>query len=152
MKLHPSNDHAYLLNELTLTLSVMKFDAQAGKLNEVQVIPTLPSEEKDRYLNTAGEVRIHPNGNFVYASNRGHDSIAVFSIQKDATLKFIQRESVRGSWPRNFALSPDGKWLIVGGRRSNTIALFQVDPGTGKIAFTRSIINLPDPICFVFAR
>ena len=152
MKLHPENGMAYVLNELSLTVSVMQFNAQTGELQPVQEIPSLPKSEMDSNLNTAGEIRIHPNRKFVYTSNRGHDSISVFRIDQKGELTFVQRESVRGSWPRNFAISPDGNWLVVGGRRSNTVALFAVNANTGRLTFTRKIINVPDPICFEFDK
>lgn len=153
MKFHPSGNFIYVLNELKLTLSVFEYDAEQGKMNPIQEIATLPQELKDKHLNSAAEVRIHPTGKFLYASNRGHDSIAVFSIdEKTGKLSFVEREAVRGSWPRNFNLAPSGKWLLAAGQKSNTLALFEIDPTTGEMTFTRQVVNVPQPICVEFEK
>jgi 6-phosphogluconolactonase len=151
MKFHTSGKFAYVLNELKLTISCFAYNSETGKFKNTQLIETLPVELKDDYLNAAAEIRVHPTGKFVYASNRGHDSIAVFSVdQESGKLTFIEREHVRGSWPRNFCLDPSGNWLIAGGQHSNTVALFKVDVKSGKLAYTRSVVNAPSPICILF--
>ena len=151
MKFHPDGKHAYVLNELSLTISV--FERQAGnEFVRIQDIASLPEELKDKRLNAAAEIRIHPNGQFIYTSNRGHDSISVFAIDAaSGKLTFVQRESVRGSWPRNFNIDPTGKWLLAAGKHSNTIAVFEIDH-QGKLEFTRQVVNMPAPICVVFGR
>ena len=151
MKFHTSGKFAYVLNEMKLTISCFAYDEAEGKFTDIQLIETLPTEMKDEFLNAAAEIRVHPNGKFVYASNRGHDSIAVFSVdQETGKLTFVEHEHIRGSWPRNFCLDPTGKWLIAGGQYSNTVALFKVDPEFGTLAFTRSVVNAPNPICILF--
>ena len=151
MKFHANGKFAYVLNELAMTLTVFRFDETTGTFTELQTIDSLPAELKDRLLNSAAEVRIHPNGKFVYTSNRGHDSISVYSVDlASGKLTFIQREAIRGSWPRNFNIDPSGKWLIAAGRYSNTLSLFEVDESTGKLTFTRKVVNVPEPICVLF--
>lgn len=151
MKFHPNGNFAYVLNELKLTLSAFRYHVESGKFDPLQEIETLPAELKDKHLNSAAEVRIHPSGRFLYASNRGHDSITVFHLDPESgMLTFVERESVRGSWPRNFNVDPTGKWLVAAGRKSNTLALFEIDQKTGALTFTRSIVNVPNPICVEF--
>ena len=153
MKFHTSGKFAFVLNELTLTISVFKFDAMTGAFERIQLIETLPPELKDKHLNSAAEIRVHPSGQFVYSSNRGHDSITVFAVdQETGKLTFVERESIRGSWPRNFNIDPTGKWLIAAGQRSNTLSVFEIEQETGELVFTRNVVNVPEPICVLFGR
>ena len=121
MKFHTNGKWAYVLNEFSLTVSVFDFDEEQAKFNLVQEIASLPDDLKsEKYLDAGAEIRIHPNGKWVYTSNRGHDSITVFSINAaTGKLAFLQREPIHGSWPRNFALDPSGKWLLAAGRNTN---------------------------------
>ena len=116
----------------------------------MQTISTLP-EKRREVPNSAAEIRIHPNGRFLYAANRGHDSIAAFEIDPDSGhLTFIEREAVRGSHPRNFNIDPSGKWLLAAGRDSNTLSLFRIDPDTGALVYTGTTVNSPAPVCIEF--
>ena len=151
MKFHTSGKYVYVLNELSLTISVFGYESDSAKFSELQVIETLPAELKDKHLNSAAEIRVHPNGKFVYSSNRGHDSISVFSVdQSTGKLTFVEREHIRGATPRNFNLDPSGKWLLAGGQRSNTLTAFEVDQATGKLTYNRQCVNIPAPICILF--
>ena len=151
MKFHPSGEYAFVLNELTLAISVFRYDQTAGTFQEIQNIETLPLDLKDRHLNTAAEIRVHPNGKFVYSSNRGHDSISVFGFSPEKNkLELVERESVRGAWPRNFNIDPSGRWLLAAGRHSNTLAVFEIDQDSGELTYARQIVNLPAPICVLF--
>jgi len=151
MKFHTSGKYAYVLNELTLTVSVFAYQADSARFTELQVIETLPNEMKDKHLNSAAEIRVHPNGKFIYTSNRGHDSITVFSVdQSTGKLTFVEREHVRGGWPRNFNLDPSGKWLLAGGQHTNTLTVFEVDQDSGKLTYARKSVNVPAPICVLF--
>ncbi|MEM7316146.1 MAG: lactonase family protein [Planctomycetota bacterium] len=153
MKFDPTGKYAYVLNELSLTITAFSFDAESGTLTEIQTIPTLKDEDKEVDLNTASEIRIHPTGRYVYAGNRGHDSIAVFQVDSSSgKLSHVETESVRGSWPRNFNIDPSGRWVLVGGQHSNTVSVFLVDQNNGGLIFTRQVENMPQPICFVFTR
>ena len=150
MKFHPNGRHAYVLNELSLTVSVFELTDEGA--SEIQTVESLPPKLKDKRLNSAAEIRIHPNGRFLYSSNRGHDSITVYAVDETSgKLKEVQRESIRGSWPRNFALDPSGKWLVAAGRYSNTLSLFEVE-SDGRLQFTRKIVNIPGPICVAIQR
>jgi len=150
MKFHPNEKFAYVLNELDLSVTVFQYDPAAGTLRAVQTISTLPEELREIPC-SGSEIRIHPSGRFVYAANRGHDSIAAFRIDPaSGQLTFIEREAVRGSWPRNFNLDPTGKWLLAAGRNSNTISIFRVDAETGNLIYTGKTVNCPTPICIEF--
>ncbi len=150
MKFHPNGKFAYVLNEFTLTVSVFFREAPVDSFTKIQDVRTLPDPLKDKRLNAAAEIRIHPNGQFVYTSNRGHDSLAVFSIDEvTGGLTFLQRVAIRGSWPRNFNVSPCGNWLIAAGKHSNTLSVFEVG-ADGRLEFTRAIKNAPGPICVEF--
>jgi len=151
MKFDDNGKHLYGLNELSLTVSVFEYDATNGAAKNIQLIETLPEDKKDKHLNSAAEIRIHPSGKFVYTSNRGHDSITVFSVDPNSgKLAFVEREHIRGSIPRNFNIDSSGKWLIAAGQTSNTLALFEIDPTSGELVFTRKIVNVPAPICVLF--
>ena len=153
MKFDKSGKFALVLNELTLTISVFRWDASSASFSGIGEHEALPAEERDEFKHSAAEIRIHPSGKYVYSSNRGHDSISVFEFNdQNGQLKFIERESIRGSIPRNFNIDPTGKWLVAAGQRSNTVAVFQIDPETGKLAFTRTIFNVPNPICVEFGK
>ncbi|MDF1737615.1 MAG: lactonase family protein [Verrucomicrobiales bacterium] len=150
MKFGKDGTKIYLLNEMLLSVTVFDYDVEAGTMTALQTIETLPEELKE-IPNKAAEIRVHPSGKFVYASNRGHDSITAFAVDSESgELSFIEREAIRGSWPRNFNLSPDGKWLIAAGRYSNTLSVFSVDQESGGLLFSGNIANVPAPICLEF--
>ena len=89
---------------------------------------------------TGSEIRIHPHGRYLYSANRGHDTISAFQVdRRTGKLTFIEREPVRGDWPRNFNIDPSGKWLLAAGRRSNTIAVFQIDQDTGGLIYGKRV-------------
>jgi 6-phosphogluconolactonase len=150
MKFHPNGKFVYVLNELQLSVTAFAYDAEAGTLDALQTISTLPEELREVPC-SASEIRVHPRGGFVYAANRGHDSIAVFTVDPaSGELTFVEREAVRGSWPRNFNLDPTGKWLLAAGGKSNTISVFRIDQQTGGLIYTGKTVNCPTPICVTF--
>ena len=148
-RFHPTLPVGYVVNELTMSLSTMSFDADQGTLKLKQTVPTLSKEQiASESFNSGSEVRVHPSGKFVYSGNRGHDSISAFSVdQASGELTLTQQEPIRGCWPRNFNLDPSGKWLLAAGAKSNTVAVFKVDQATGKLQYARSIASVPAPIC-----
>jgi 6-phosphogluconolactonase len=150
MKFHPNKKFAYVLNELRLSVTAFQWHPDTGTLSEVQTISTLPEKLREG-PNSASEIRIHPTGRYVYAANRGHDSIAAFEIDPDSgNLTFIEREAVRGSHPRNFNIDPSGQWLLAAGRDSNTISAFRIDRNTGGLFYVGATVNSPSPICIEF--
>jgi len=150
-----SNDgkFIYLLNELSLSVSVFSWDAATGTAELLSETPTLSEEAKAaESFNSAAEILVHPSGPFVYASNRGHDSVTAFKIPEGAApLEVIQVQPIRGAFPRNINLDPSGKWLLAAGADSNTVAVHAVDPETGLLTYKRgSVINVPAPISILF--
>lgn len=149
MDFSPDGRHAYVVNELDNTVTACSYDAKDGKFTTLHSITTLPEGEKPR--NTTAEIAVHPNGKFVYASNRGHDSIAVFA--RDAAsgkLTPVQIAPCGGKNPRHFAITPDGKWLLCAHQDSNSIAALPLDPATGKLSEPKASTPAPNPICILF--
>ena len=150
MKFSPDGRTIYLLNEMLLSVTAFNYNPDAGTMEAVQTIETLPDSLKE-IPNKAAEIRVHPSGKFVYASNRGHDSITAFAVDPaSGKLELVEREAIRGSWPRNFNLDPDGKWLVAAGRYSNTLSVFEIDQTTGGLTFTGNVVNCPSPICVAY--
>lgn len=152
MKFHTSGDYIYVLNELALSVTVFRYDSDKGTMTAIQTIPTVPAEEKEeeRFV-SASEIRMHPSGKFVYAANRGHDTITAFHIdQESGELTLVEREPIRGSWPRNFNVDPTGKWLLAAGRDSHSLAVFEIDSATGELTYTRRMVLSPSTICVLF--
>ncbi|MEM8736303.1 MAG: lactonase family protein, partial [Planctomycetota bacterium] len=151
MKIHPNGKTAYVLNELSLSISTFEFDAEQGTMTIRDTLPTISEQEKEHEkFESCSEIRIHPNGKFLYAANRGHDTITVFSIAGDGSISEIQNEHVRGSIPRNFNIDPSGRWLLVGGQSSHTLACFEINEATGMLTYNQRVISTPAPICVVF--
>ncbi len=149
MKFHPGGKWIYVLNELGLTVTLFDYDANSGTMSPKQTIETVPADQLTREkAKSTSEIRIHPNGNFVYAANRGHDTISVFKVNESSgELTKIQIENVRGATPRNFNLTPDGKWLLAAGQLSNTLGVFSIDQNSGMITFHQTSVYAPTPIC-----
>lgn len=154
MRFHPNGRWIYVLNELDLSLSVYDYDAQAGTMTLTQTMPTVPKEQlaKEKFA-SAAEVCVHPSGKFVYASNRGPDSVTAMAIdQTTGKLQVIEREHIRGAEPRNINLDPSGNWLLAAGQNSHSLASFEVDAETGELVYSRGVIHTPSPICVLFDR
>lgn len=149
MVFHPRFPRAYVLGELTLAITVCDVDAESALLKPAITVPTLlPEEVAGLRFMSASEIRVHPNGRFVYSANRGHDSISVFEVEKEGRgLRRVDLEHCRGATPRNFGISPDGRWLLAAGQDSHTLASFAIDSETGALHFARSIEHVPAPIC-----
>jgi 6-phosphogluconolactonase len=139
----------YVINEMGGTITVFTYDAATAAMTEVQNISSLPKDFTT--LNTSGEIVLDPSGKFLYASNRGHDSIALFSVDKETgKLTFVERQSVLGKKPRHFTLDPSGRWLIAENQDSDSIVVFSVDADTGKLKPTGQVLSLGSPVCAVF--
>jgi 6-phosphogluconolactonase len=155
MRFSPDGRFIYLLNELSLSVTTFAWDAAAGTARQLATVPTLTEAMKAKEVfNSAAEILVHPSGRFVYASNRGHDSVAVFRADPETgQLEVIQVQPVRGAFPRNINLTPDGQWLLAAGADSNTVAVHRVNPDSGELTYqTKGIINVPDPICILFVK
>jgi len=148
---HPTGRYVYVVNELDNTVSAFAFDAAAGRLDLIGSTGTLPADFTGD--NTTAEVRAHPNGRFLYASNRGHDSIALFHIdQANGALNFINATPTGGKTPRNFNLDPSGAFLIAANQQSDTLHTFRIDAETGALSPTGDPVASPRPMCVLFAR
>ena len=152
MKFHTSSKWAYVLHEHDLAVTVYDYDAKAGTMKAKQTILTVPKDELDDLkAKSCSEIRMHPSGKFVYAANRGHDTITAFRVNQDTgELSVIEREHVRGATPRNFNLDPSGKWLIAAGQQSHNLAVFEVNQETGELIYNVSNVLSPAPICVLF--
>lgn len=148
--IHPSGKFAYTNNELTCKTTVFTRDAQSGGLTPIQTISTLPEVFEGR--KSTAECLVHPSGNFLYVSNRGHDSIAAYSINpKSGKLTLIEIEKTGGQEPRNFIIVPNGKWLIAENQNSDTIVVFKIGED-GSLTATDSTITVGKPVCIRIAR
>lgn len=149
--LHPSARFAYGINELASTVTAYAFDAEAGVLDAVQTASTLP--EGFQGENYTAEIQVHPSGQFVYATNRGHDSIAVFAVDR-ASGQLESRGQVPsgGNWPRSFAIAPNGVYLLAANQNSDNIVVFRIDQETGALEATGLEIVIDAPVCIVFRQ
>ena len=147
---HPTNTYAYVVNELDSTITAHRFDASRGSLTPFQVLTTLP----DTFVGSsrAAEIAVAPSGRFVYASNRGHDSVAVFSIDAaSGRLAPVSWHESGGKTPRFFAFDAAGRFLFVANEDSDEIVAFNADAATGKLSPTGEVIRTGSPVCIVFA-
>ncbi|MEM9835742.1 MAG: beta-propeller fold lactonase family protein, partial [Bacteroidota bacterium] len=143
---HPAGTFAYSINELNSTISTYRY--ANGKLTNLQTITTLPADYNGP--NNCADIHLHPNGRFLYGSNRGHNSIAIFSINQDGTLVPSGHTATQGTVPRNFALSPDGAFLFAANQNSNNISSFKLDAESGALSFIGST-KVATPVCLAFA-
>jgi 6-phosphogluconolactonase len=148
---HPNGQAAYTLSEMGSLVTVFAYDRTGGKLKEIQTISTLPKDFSG--TNNSAELEVHPNGRFLYASNRGHDSIAVFAIDPTAnTLTLVEHVSTQGKIPRNFAIDPTGAYLLAANQNTNNIVVFRIDQKTGRLTPTGGEVKTPSPVCILFLR
>ncbi len=155
LALHPQGRFAYVINELQNSVTAFARDPERGGLTPLQTISTLPPEEKALPNYSTAEVLVHPSGRFLYGSNRGHDSIAVFSIdQKSGRLTFVETQPTQGSTPRGFGIDPTGAYLLAGNQRSDSVVVFRINQETGRLTPTGAKIDVGAPVSvkFVAAR
>lgn len=146
----PNGKFVYVISEMGSMLTAFSYNATRGALHELQEISTLPKDFKVE--NNDAEVMVHPSGKFLYGSNRGRDSIAVFAVDpQKGTLTAIEDVSTQGKTPRNFAIDPTGRFLFAANQDTNNIVIFQIDSKTGRLTPTGEVINVPSPVCVTFA-
>jgi 6-phosphogluconolactonase len=146
---HPNGKFVYLINEMESTVSVFTYRAARGVLRPIETVSTL--RKKFAGDSTAAEVQVHPKGKFLYASNRGEDSIAVFAIDgKSGTLIPVQQVPTRGKTPRNFAIDPTGSYLLAANQNSDNVVVFRIDPTSGRLTPTGQVLEVPSPACVKF--
>lgn len=144
---HPTKDIAYVVNELSNTVSAVSVDPATGRFTEFDRLTTLP-EDFTAHSQCAA-IKISKDGQFLYASNRGHQSIAVYRLADDGSMELVDVVSTEGAWPRDFMLTPNGQHLLVANEQSDNITLFNRDVSTGLISYTGKQINISKPVCLI---
>jgi 6-phosphogluconolactonase len=145
----PDGRFAWGINELLSTLTVFRYEARRGTLTPMQTVSTLPPDFTGN--NTTAEVVVHPSGRFVYGSNRGHDSVAVFAAdRRTGELTLVEHEPTLGRTPRNIAIAPGGRWLLAANQGSDNVVVFRIDPATGALSPGGHTLSVPAPVCVRF--
>ena len=143
----PAGRHVYVIDELASTITVFGYDAAKGALQTLQTVSTLPAGSSA--ANTAAEVALTPDGRWLYGSNRGHDSLALFSVAADGRLTAAGHFPAGGRTPRHFAIDPSGRWLLVAHQGSDSITIFRVDGATGRLSAAGPALPLSKPVCLL---
>ena len=143
---HPNGRYAYILNELDSTFTAFAYDETHGTLAEIQTISTLPGDYAGESY--SADVLIHPSGRFLYGSNRGHDSIAIFAVEEATRqLTCAGYEPTQGHYPWNLAIDPTNTFLLVANQGSDTVVVFSIDQETGQLISTGQVAQVPKPVC-----
>ena len=146
---HPGGKSLFVVNELHSTVSTFALDSGKGSLKELQTLSTLPADFKG--TSWSADIHVSADGRFVYCSNRGHDSIAIFAVNpRSGLLTMVGHESTRGKIPRNFAIDPSGGFLLVANQKSDSIVVFRLDQKTGRLKSTGQVVEVPSPVCLKF--
>jgi len=146
---HPGGRLAFLINELDCTLAALSYDARKGSFKEMQLVSTLP--EGYRGANSCAAIQVSPSGAFVYGSNRGHDSLAIYRIEaRTGRLTAVGHASTGGKTPRHFGIDPSGRFLVVANQDSDTVVTFRIHPRAGTLEPTGQVTSVPTPVCVKF--
>jgi 6-phosphogluconolactonase len=146
---HPNGKFAYVVNELQSTITAFSYEATRGELHKLKTVSTLPKGFSGS--NDTAEIKVHPSGKFLFASNRGHDSIALYSIDsRTGTLTLVDHFPTQGKAPRNFEIDPTGKFLFAANQDTNNIVVFRIDPNSGRLTPTGQTLHVPSPVCLKF--
>src|SRR5207247_1764841 len=142
---------AYVINEIFCTVTAFSYDEPRGELKELQTLSTLPDGETMKPNYSTAEIEVHPSGNFLYGSNRGHNTIVVYAIaKKSGKLTLVQHESTQGKIPRGFSIDPTGQYLLAANQDSNTVVVFRIDSKSGRLQPTGQTIEVGAPVCVKF--
>jgi len=148
---HPNGKFAYVINEMFCTVTAFAYDAERGALKEIETVSTLPAGTQLVPAYSCAEVRVGPTGKYLYGSNRGHDTIAVFALDPGTgKLQLIQNAPTLGKIPRNFNFDPTGKWLLAAHQNSGNIVVFRIDPASGRLTPTGQQIEVDACVCIKF--
>ena len=143
---HSNDKHAYVIDELSSTITVFAYEADQGVLRPVQRVGTLPDGFKG--VNSGAEIQVHPSGRFLYGSNRGHNSIVSFAIDgRTGELRLVGHEPTQGKTPRHFAIDPSGSFLLAANQDSDAVVSFRINQDTGALVPTGQICRVPAPVC-----
>lgn len=141
----PNGDVAYVITELDSTVATLDYDTESGALSLADRASTLPDDAPE---NLTADIHVHPAGEWVFGSNRGHDSIAALAVDEgDERLSPAGREPVRGRYPRSFDLSPSGEWLFVANKDTDAITTFAIDRSTAELSYADTVTGVPSPVC-----
>jgi len=148
---HPSAKYAYVINELTSTITTFEYDKEKGELQEIQNISTLPEDFTGN--STGAEIFVHRSGRWLIGSNRGHDSLALFEIdRRTGRLALRQHIPTQGKTPRNFNFDPTGKFILAANQDTDNLVVFRFDPETGRVTPTGITASVPAPVCIDFVQ
>jgi len=147
---HPDGSRAYVINELSSTITALEWDDRAGTFRVGPGVSTLPAGFNGS--NTTAEIEVHPGGRFLYGSNRGRDTIVVFAIGAQGELSLVEAEPAGGRSPRHFAMDLTGRWLVAANQGSGTLAVFRIDPETGKLTSEGPAVSAGTPVCVLFVK
>ncbi len=149
LEFHPNGKLAYVMTEFSSEIIVLIYNEENGSFKQIQTISTIPATFTENSHGSA--IHLSSDGRFVYAGNRGHNSIAIFAINEETgMLHFIEHVSTMGDWPRDFSLDPTGKYLIAANQNSGNLVLFARNEQTGKLTLLQSDIRVPEPVCVKF--
>jgi 6-phosphogluconolactonase len=148
MAFSPSGKFVYVMTEMTASVIGFGYDAKNGSLTEMQTYPATPADFTGQ--KSGAEIAVHPNGKFLYASNRVHNSIAIFTIDAKGALTPAGNVPVPGKTPRHFVIDPSGNFLVVENQDSDNIVIFKIDPTTGGLAPTGDTLEISQPVSLVF--
>ena len=149
MVFRPDGRFAYVVNELHSTVTAFRYDAEAGVLHDIQTVSTLPPHFDG--ANSGAEIDVHPSGRWLYASNRGHNSVVLFGIDgQTGTLTYVEEQGTAGFTPRHFGLDPSATHLAVGNQNSSTILVARVDAANGRLTPSGVLAYAPSPVCMKF--
>lgn len=149
IEFHPNGKYAYVMTELSNEVIVLQYNSENGSFEELQTIPTLPSDFTENSQGSA--IHVSADGRFVYAGNRGHNTIAVFKVdENNGTLSFVEYASSEGDWPRDFEIDPTGQYIVGSNQESGNLVLYRRDQETGKLTVLQSDVKVPYAVCVKF--
>ena len=149
MVFRPDGRFAYVVNEMSSTVTAFAYASGSGVLKEIQTVSTLPAYFTGD--NTTAEIDVHPSGKWLYVSNRGHNTVVLFDIDRaKGTLTYVEEQVTRGSKPRHFGIDPSGRLVAIGNQDSDTIVMAQIDSGNGRLKPSSALVPAPSPVCMKF--
>ncbi len=150
MAFYPDGRYAYLITEMGNTIVAFVYDAAQGTLDALQTVPALPADFTGR--STCADIHVAPSGKFLYGSNRGHDSLVIYTIDAETgRLTYAGHAPTLGKTPRNFAIDPTGTYLFAAHQDSDSVVAFRIDSETGQLAPTGQVLDVPMPVCIIIA-
>lgn len=146
---HPNGKLAYIITELSSEIITVEYNPVNGSFKELQYVSTIPADFTEN--NQCSAIHVSSDGRFVYAANRGHNTIALYSVdEKTGTLTFVEHTSTEGNWPRDFVLDPSEAFLVASNEKSHNLVLYSRDRSTGKLTLLQSDVTIPEPVCVKF--